>query len=82
MEGKTASTHMVLKISDCRKYLNPREIQDLFSFLNKVAEGRVRDGLKIHYYAIVNHDEEYIGEILKVIEEGERKKGTWEDGSE
>lgn len=72
--SKTTSTHIVLKIEDCKKYLNPMELQELFSIISKIGDSRHDDGKPTNYYAVVNLDEPYIDLVMRVIDQGEKTK--------
>lgn len=71
----TTQTHIVLKISDCQKYLNPNELQNLAAILSKLEFGRKANGKSVNEYAIVNTDEPYFDTIMRVILIGESTKG-------
>lgn len=70
-------THIVLKIEDCQKYLNPGELQEFASIVNKIATGRQADGKGIGKYLIVNSDEPYFDKVFRqvLIEESKKRIG-------
>lgn len=70
----TTQTHIVLKISDCQKYLNSNELQELASILRKVGIGRKANGKQIGEYIIVNLDEPYSERIFRQVLVEESKK--------
>lgn len=70
----TTQTHIVLKISDCQKYLNNNELQELASILSKVGTGRRANGKQIGEYIIVNLDEPYSERIFRQVLIEESKK--------
>ena len=78
MENKpsTTQTHIVLKISDCQKYLSPYELQELATIVSKVGFGRRANGNKVNEYAVCNTDEPYFNTVMRVILIGESKKGV------
>ena len=71
---KTTHTHIVLKIEDCKKYLNPMDLQELYYLTDKVGRGRTGEGKPTNYYAVVNTDEDYFPLVMRVIEQGEKHK--------
>lgn len=71
---RTKQTHIVIKVEDTQKYLSPNDLENLGTILNKISEGRSKEGKSIDEYAICNLDEPYSKEVIKVILEGERKK--------
>lgn len=74
VSSETTKTHIVLKINDCKKYLNQNDLNELFYIIDKVGHGREDDGKPINYYAVVNLDEPYIDLVMRVIEQGEKTK--------
>ena len=71
----TTPTHIVLKMSDCQKYLNQNEIQNLASILSKIGVGRKANGKQPNEYIIVNLDEPYSDRIFRQVLIEESKKG-------
>lgn len=71
----TTQTHIVLKMSDCQKYLNQNEIQNLASILSKIGVGRKANGKQPNEYIIVNLDEPYSDRIFRQVLIEESKKG-------
>jgi len=72
---ETNQTHIVLKISDCQKYLNQNELQEFATILRKVEMGKRADGKTTGTYLIVNSDEPYFEKILRqvLVEESKKK---------
>ena len=74
LKSPTTTTHLVLKIEDCYKYLNPTELQNLLTALETVGEGRKSEGKIIPEYLVVNTDEPYAGLLFSMIQAEEIKK--------
>lgn len=72
----TTQTHIVLKISDCQKYLSQNELQELASIISKIGTGRKANGKQIGEYIIVNLDEPYSERIFRQVLIEESKKGA------
>ena len=70
----TNQTHIVLKMSDCQKYLNQNELQNLASILSKIGIGRRANGKQTNEYIIVNLDEPYSERIFRQVLIEESKK--------
>ena len=74
VKSPTTQTHIVLKLEDCQKYLNPRELQELSEIIRNVSDGRKFDGKSDNEYLVVNVDEPYAPMLFRLIQTGEAKK--------
>ena len=74
-------THTIMKNEDVVKYLTNTEIHILQELLDKISQGRLREGKKLNEYYSVNTDEPYAQEVLDLIltreYEKEQNKGVW-----
>lgn len=65
-------THTVIKNEDIGKYLNPLEKECLRKIVDKITDGRKKDGKKENRYVVCNTDEPYVTQVLDVIQKAER----------
>jgi len=68
MESPTTKTHIVLKMADIKKHLNLNEQSELGVIIQKVGDGRIKDGKKIAEYLVINCDEPFADEIHQLVE--------------
>lgn len=64
--------YQIIKLADAAEYLGPagfkKMVEALDPFLKKIEEGRVKDGKSSgNDYIVINHDELYINDIIKVL---------------
>jgi len=72
---------VVLKEDDIRKYFTEKGINDFVANIEYLAIMRGQDGKKPYNNCLViNIDEPYAGKVADMIEDEERRKGTWEHG--
>lgn len=62
----------LIKLADAAKYLGPTGFKEMVEalepFLKKIEEGRIKDGKTSgNDYIVINQDEPYINEIIKVL---------------
>ena len=66
--------YLVLKIADIAQALTLYEQRILQRMADCVGEYRARQGKPENRYVLINQDEPYFPEVLKLMEEAERKK--------
>ena len=64
--------YQLIKLADAAEYLGPTGFKEMVEaldpFLKKIEEGRVKDGKSSgNDYIVINHDEPYINDIIKVL---------------
>ena len=74
MKSPTTPTHIVLKIADIRKHLNLNEQGELGMIIQKVGDGRLKDGKKVAEYLVINCDEPFAEEIHQLVEKRMEEK--------
>jgi len=77
MTFKRETKYAVIKIDDATKYLGAQRVFQLDSILERIQEGRKRDGKKpANMYVVVNEDEPYAELVWKLIETKELRGFT------
>lgn len=69
---------IVMNLVDIDKYLNDGDIRMLASILQKIDNGREKDGKKENMYIVINTDEPYIDEIIKSMRRYNQWGEKWE----
>ena len=67
MKNKWVEKYIVLKLEDTTKYLSIEEKTDLVHLCLKVEHGRKTEGKKENRYLVINTDEPYFNEVLKLM---------------
>lgn len=70
--------YQIIKLADAAEYLGPTGFKALVEvlepFLEKIEQGRLKDGKTIgNDYIVINQDEPYINEIIEVM----KRHGHW-----
>jgi hypothetical protein len=65
---------LVLKRADIEAALTSKEQDDLLWLINNVNLYRLTQGKPQNSYVVINQDEPYFPDVLKLMEEAERKK--------
>ncbi len=70
--------YLVLKYEDIQTILTTEEQAQLFRMVRMIRFMRIERGKKDNKYVVINQDEPYFPDVLKLMEQAEQAKGQGE----